>query len=103
MFENFRSPSVREPYAGYVLELLDALGPVAPLDRPCLLLHPECDIRAILDGTQGLKAGLSKSELRYVTSYLHLEIQHDHAFICNEVLAVTAGWLNDRWGKAQVA
>lgn len=117
MFENFPSPFVREPYPGYVLELLDALGPVAPHDRPCLLLYAERDIPAILDGAQGLKASLSKSELRYVTGSLHPEVQHDNGFIRYlprwfnhmdlkfnpEVLAVSAGWLNERWGKAQVA
>ena len=117
MFENFPSPFVREPYPGYVLELLDALGPVAPHDRPCLLLYAERDIPAILEGAQGLKSSLSKSELRYVTSSLHPEVQHDNGFIRYlprwfnhmdlkfnpEVPAVSAGWLNERWGKAQVA
>lgn len=117
MFENFPSPFVREPYPGYVLELLDVLGPVAPHDRPCLLLYAERDIPAILDGAQGLKASLSKSELRYITGSLHPEVQHDNGFIRYlprwfnhmdlkfnpEVLAVSAGWLNERWGKAQVA
>ena len=117
MFETFPSPTVREPYPGYVLELLDALGPVAPHDRPCLLLYAERDIPAILEGAQGLKASLSKSELRYVTNYLHPEVQHENGFIRYlprwfnhielksnyEVLAVTTGWLNQRWGEAQNA
>jgi dienelactone hydrolase len=117
MFETFPSPTVREPYAGYVVELLDALGPVAPHDRPCLLLYAERDIPAILQGAQGLKASLSKSEVRHVTNYLHAEVQHDNGFIRYlprwfnhmdlkfnyEVLAVTKDWLNQRWGKAQVA
>jgi dienelactone hydrolase len=117
MFETFPSPAVREPYPGYVLELLDTLGPVAPHDRPCLLLYAERDIPAILEGAKELKANLSKSELRYVTSYLHPEVQHENGFIRYlprwfnhielkfnyEVLAVTAGWLNECWGKAQVA
>ena len=117
MFENFPSPAVREPYPGYVLELLDILGPVAPHDRPCLLLYAERDIPAILEGAKGLKASLSKSELRYVTGNLHAEVQHENGFIRylprwfnhmelkfnDEVLAVTTGWLNERWGKAQNA
>ena len=115
MFENFPSPSVREPYPGYVVELLAALGPVAPHDRPCLLLYAERDIPAILEGAQGLKASLSKSELRYVTSNLHPEVQHESGFIRylprwfnhmdlkfnQEVLTVTAAWLAERCGKAQ--
>ena len=35
MFENLPSPGLREPYSGYVLELLEKLGPV-PLARPPL-------------------------------------------------------------------
>jgi dienelactone hydrolase len=117
MFETFPSPTVREPYPGYVVELLDALGPVAPHDRPCLLLYAERDIPAILQGAPGLQASLSKSELRYITNYLHAEVQHENGFIRYlprwfnhmdlklnyEVLAVTTAWLNERWGKAQVA
>jgi pimeloyl-ACP methyl ester carboxylesterase len=117
MFETFPSPAVREPYPGYVVELLDALGPMAPHDRPCLLLYAERDIPAILQGAEGLKASLSKSELRYVTSDLHPEVQHDNGFIRYlprwfnhmdlkfnyEVLAVTKAWLNQRWSKARVA
>ena len=114
MFETFPSPSVREPYSGYVVELLNILGPVAPHNRPCLLLYAERDIPAILEGAHGLKASLSKSELRYVTSYLHAEVQHDNGFIRYlprwfnhmdlklnyEVLAVSTNWLTERWGKA---
>ena len=48
MFENFPSPAVREPYSGYVIELLDLLGLVASHDRPALLLYAERDIPAIL-------------------------------------------------------
>ena len=117
MFENFPSPFVREPYAGYVLELLDALGPVAPHDRPSLLLYAERDIPAILDGAKGLQAILARSELRYVKDYLHPEVQHENGFIRYlprwfnhmdlkfnpEVAAVTAAWLNERWDKARVA
>jgi len=97
------------------LELLDALGPVAPHDRPCLLLYAERDIPAILEGAKGLKASLSKSELRYVTSDLHAEVQHENGFIRYlprwfnhmdlkfnyEVLTVTAAWLAEHCGKTQ--
>ena len=117
MFENFPSPAVREPYSGYVVELLDLLGPVPIHDRPCLLLYAERDIPAILEGAAGLKASLPKSELRYVTADLRPEVQHENGLVRYlprwfnhgdlkfnyEVLAVTAGWLNERWGKAQNA
>ncbi len=117
MFENFPSPAVREPYSGYVLELLDVLGPVASHDRPCLLLYAERDIPAILEGAPGLKAALPKGDLRYITADLRPDIQHDNGLIRYlprwfnhgdlkfnyEVLAVTAGWLAERCGRAQGA
>ncbi len=117
MFENFPSPAVREPYSGYVIELLDALGPVPAHDRPCLLLYAERDIPAILEGAAGLKAGLAKSDMRYVTTDLRPDIKHESGLIRYlprwfnhgelkfnyEVLAVTAGWLTERWGRAQHA
>ncbi|HEU4384007.1 MAG TPA: hypothetical protein VFR85_10975 [Anaeromyxobacteraceae bacterium] len=115
MFENFPSPSVREPYSGYVSELLDALGPVAPHDRPCLLLYAERDIPAILEGAAGLKAGLSGSELRTVTTELRPDVKHENGLIRylprwlnhaelklnHEVSSVTAGWLAERLGEGR--
>jgi len=81
MFENFPSPTVREPYSGYVLELLDALGPVPTHNRPCLLLYAERDIPALLDGAAGLKAILPGGELRYVTTDLRPDVQHENGLI----------------------
>lgn len=81
MFENFPSPTVREPYSGYVLELLDALGPVPHHERPCLLLYAERDIPALLDSAVGLKAVLPGAELRYVTKDLRPDVQHEHGLI----------------------
>jgi dienelactone hydrolase len=81
MFENFPSPTVREPYSGYVSELLDALGPVASHDRPCLLLYAERDIQALLDGAAGLKAMLPGAELQYVTTGLRPDVQHENGLI----------------------
>jgi len=116
MFENFPSPFVCEPYSGYVVELLNALGPVAPHDRPCLLLYAERDIPAILEGATGLKASLSKSEVCYITKELHPEVQHENGFIRylprwfnhmdlkfnTEALAVTTGWFAERRIRAPV-
>ena len=62
MFENLPSPGVREPYSGYVLELLEKLGPVPPHGRPCLLLYSERDIQGLLDGAAGLLSQLSGAE-----------------------------------------
>jgi dienelactone hydrolase len=81
MFENFPSPAVREPYSGYVLELLEQLGPVQPHDKPCLLLYAERDIPAILDGSKGLKAQMGGAELRHVTTDLRPDVQHENGLI----------------------
>jgi dienelactone hydrolase len=117
MFENFPSPAVREPYSGYVVELLDALGPVPAHNRPCLLLYAERDIPAILEGAAGLKKDLSKSEVHYVTTDIRPDVKHDNGLVRYlprwfnhgelkfnyEVLSVTSSWLASRWAKAQVA
>jgi len=81
MFENFPSPAVREPYSGYVAELLDKLGPVPKHARPCLLLYAERDIPMILEGAAGLKAGLGGAEVRYVTRDIRPDIKHDNGLV----------------------
>ncbi len=81
MFENFPSPAVREPYSGYVTELLNKLGPVPQHARPCLLLYSERDIPMILEGAAGLKAGLSGAELRFVTRDIRPDIKHDNGLV----------------------
>jgi len=117
MFENFPSPTVREPYSGYVLELLEALGPVPSHDRPCLLLYAERDIPAILEGAAGLKATLSSAELRHVTTELRPDVKHESGIIRylprwfnhtelrfnQEAMSVTARWIGERCGKARGA
>jgi len=111
MFENFPSPSVREPYSGYVLELLELLGPVPGHDRPCLLLYAERDIPALLEGAPGLKALLPASELRYVTTDIRPDVQHEHGLIRylprwfnhselkfnSEMLSTVSGWLSEHF------
>ena len=81
MFENFPSPAVREPYSGYVTELLDKLGPVPKHARPCLLLYSERDIPMILEGAASLKAGLAGAEVRHVTKEIRPDIKHDNGLI----------------------
>ena len=117
MFENFPSPAVREPYSGYVVELLELLGPVASHDRPCLLLYAERDIPGILEGAPGLKANLPGSELRYVTTDLRPDVKHESGLIRylprwfnhtelrfnSEAVSVTVRWLGERCGKARGA
>ncbi len=112
MFENFPSPAVREPYSGYVSELLDKLGPVAPHDRPCLLLYAERDIPMILQGAAGLKQSLSAGDLGYITRDLRPDVQHENGLIRylprwfnhgelkfnQQVLHTTAAWIADQIG-----
>jgi hypothetical protein len=107
MFENFPSPAVREPYPGYVVKLLDQLGPLKGHSRPCLILYAERDIPAILEGASGLQAALPNAEVRYITKDLRPDIQHENGFIRYlprwfnhgelkfnlEVLETTAQWL----------
>ncbi len=81
MFENLPSPAVREPYSGYVLELLDKLGPVPPHGRPCLLLYSERDIPGLLDGAAGLLSGLTGAEKHLVTEEIRPDVQHENGFI----------------------
>ncbi len=81
MFENLPSPGVREPYSGYVVELLEKLGPVRPHSRPCLLLYSERDIPALLESSTGLAAQLPGAEKRVVTEDIRPDLQHENAFI----------------------
>ncbi len=81
MFENLPSPGIREPYSGYVLELLEKLGPVPPHDRPCLLLYSERDIQGLLDGARDLQAQLPRSEKQIISDEIRPEVQHENGFI----------------------
>jgi dienelactone hydrolase len=81
MFENLPSPAVHEPYSGYVLELLDALGPVRGHNRPCLLLYAERDIPAIFEGSKGLLAELPRAEIQSIGANIRPEVSHEHPFI----------------------
>jgi fermentation-respiration switch protein FrsA (DUF1100 family) len=81
MFENLPSPGVREPYSGYVLELLEKLGPVPPHGRPCLLLYSERDIQGLLDGAAGLISQLSGAEKRLVTKDIRPDVQHESGLV----------------------
>jgi dienelactone hydrolase len=81
MFENFPSPGVREPYPGYVVKLLEELGPVESHTRPCLILYAERDIPTIMNGAAGLKAVLPNAEVRYITRDIRPDIQHENGFI----------------------
>jgi hypothetical protein len=81
MFENLPSPGVREPHTGYVLELLEKLGPVPSHGRPCLLLYSERDIQGLLDGATGLQETLPRAEKRLVSADVRPDVQHEHGLI----------------------
>ena len=114
MFENLPSPGVREPYAGYVLELLEKLGPVPSHGRPCLLLYSERDIQALLDGSAALQADLSGAEKRLVSQDIRPDVQHESGLIRylprwfnhselrfnRSACESTATWLADHLAKA---
>jgi len=116
MFENFPSPAVREPYSGYVIELLEKLGPVTPHSRPCLLMYAQRDIPAIMEGAANLRASLPGSELYYVKTDLRPDVQHDNGLIRYlprwfnhgelkfnyEVMEVTARWMVSHHAVARI-
>ena len=81
MFENLPNPTVREPYSGYVLELLEKLGPVPSHDRPCLLLYSERDVQSLLDGAGSLQAQLPGAEKRLVSTNVRPDVQHESGII----------------------
>jgi hypothetical protein len=81
MFENLPSPSIREPYMGYVIELLEKLGPVPSHDRPCLLIYSERDIMAILEGAADLQSRLPSAEKRLITANIRKDVQHENGFV----------------------
>ncbi len=107
MFENFPKPGVREPYSGYVAQLLVELGPVPAHKRPCMLLYAERDIPMILNGANDLKQLLPQAEVRYVKTDIRPDVQHDVPLIRYlprwfnheelksnaEAVAITAQWL----------
>ncbi|MFB3815205.1 MAG: alpha/beta hydrolase [Terriglobales bacterium] len=117
MFENFPSPSVREPYSGYVNELLKELGPVKRHDRPCLLLYSERDIPMILNGAKELHELLPGSEVRHITREIRPDVQHESGIIRYlprwfnhmelkfnlECMEVTAKWLASQQATARSA
>ncbi len=116
MFENFPSPAVREPYSGYVIELLEKLGPVEPHDRPCLLMYAQRDIPAIMEGAANLRASLPGAELYYVKNDLRPDVQHESGLIRYlprwfnhgelkfnyEVMEVTARWMVSHHAVARI-
>lgn len=114
MFENFPSPLVREPYSGYVVELLNHLGDVPQRARPCLLIHAARDIPNIIAGTRGLAERLPGATLHEVNGHLRPDVSSENAFVRYlprwynhgelkfnpEVLSVVPAWLRARLAEA---
>ncbi len=114
MFENFPSPLVREPYSGYVVELLNRLGDVPQRARPCLLIHAARDIPNIIAGTRGLAERLPGATLHEVNGHLRPDVSSESAFVRYlprwynhgelkfnpEVFSVVPAWLRARLAEA---
>jgi fermentation-respiration switch protein FrsA (DUF1100 family) len=114
MFENFPSPLVREPYSGYVVELLNHLGDVPERTRPCLLMHAARDIPNIIVGTRELAERLSQATLREIRAHLRPDVSSDSGLVRYlprwynhgelrfnpEVRSVVSEWLGGKLGSA---
>ncbi len=107
MFENFPSPTVREPYSGYVVELLDELGEVPDDTPPAIALVGRNDILNIYEGAHELAARLSQVEVHVVemeqrplvesddglVRYLPRWLNHSQLKTNTEVLRLASQWL----------
>jgi len=112
MFSNFPSPSVREPYSGYVVDLLTELGDVQPQDKPVLLLHSARDIPNIIEGTQSLAKRFPQAELHVVSEATRPDVEHENGLIRylprwfnhmelrgnSEAIRTVVGWLKVQLG-----
>jgi pimeloyl-ACP methyl ester carboxylesterase len=110
MFENFPSPLVREPYSGYVVELLGGLGDIPPRAGPCLLIHAARDIPNIMAGTKELAQRLPGATVHEVNAHLRPDVSSENGFVRYlprwynhgelkfnpEVLSVVPAWLRAR-------
>lgn len=91
MFIQFPSPSVREPYPGYVLDLLTQLGPPPIRDRPTLLVSARYDAPAIREGTEDFARRCPQGEYREVEEELRPPVELGHP-----LLDYLPYWLNHR-------
>lgn len=114
MFENFPSPLVREPYSGYVVELLGELGDIPQRAKPCLLIHAARDIPNIIVGTKELAQRLPGATVHEVNAHLRPDVSSENGFVRYlprwynhgelklnpEVLSVVPAWLRARLAGA---
>ncbi len=91
LFVKLPSPSVREPYPGYALDLLNHLGPPPVRDRPTLLVSAKYDTQTIREGTQDFARLLPQGEYREVEEELRLPVEFGHP-----LLDYLPYWLNHR-------
>ncbi len=91
MFLQFPSPSVREPYPGYVLDLLNQFGLPPIRDRPTLLVSARYDARALREGTQDFAGRLPQGEYLEVEEELRSPVELGHP-----LLDYLPYWLNHR-------
>lgn len=112
MFVEFPSPGVREPYPGYVLDLLRQLGPPPVRDRPTLLVSASHDVQTIREGTREFAARLPRGEYREVDTdlyrpvnlghplinYLPYWFNHNQLHLHPQVLRIVPEWLQEKLG-----
>jgi pimeloyl-ACP methyl ester carboxylesterase len=115
MFVEFPPPGVREPYPGYVLDLLKQLGPPPVRERPTLLLSAPYDVQTIRAGTREFAARLPRGEYREVDAdlyrpvnlghplldYLPYWFNHSQLQFHPQVLRIVPEWLRDRFGEGR--
>jgi len=113
MFIQFPSPSVREPYPGYVLDLLKKLGPPPIRGGPTLLVSARYDAPSIREGTRELAARLPRGEYREVEEelrppgafghpvldYLPYWLNHRQMLLNPEVLRIVPAWLGEEFAR----
>jgi pimeloyl-ACP methyl ester carboxylesterase len=81
MFTQFPSPRVREPYPGYVVDLLKRLGPPPVRDRPTLLISATHDIQTIREGTRDFAMQLPSGEYREIEEELRPPVASGHPLV----------------------
>lgn len=81
MFVEFPSPGVREPYPGYVLDLLKQFGPPPVRERPTLLVSAPYDVPTIRAGTREFAARLPRAEYREIDTDLYRPVELGHPLL----------------------
>ena len=110
LFVQLPNPSVREPYPGYVVDLLNHLGPPPVRDRPTLLVSARYDTQNLREGTQDFARLLPRGEYREVEEELRLPVDlghplldylpywlnHQQLLLNRQVLRIVPAWLREK-------